>query len=393
MSIKPSENILDLFNDKPLVKCCAPMVRYSKLQFRNLVKLYDSDLVFTPMILADSFCKSSKARDNEFTTNALDLPLVTQFAANTTHDFVGASYLVAPFCDGVDLNCGCPQKWARDLCLGCEMLKNPQKIYELVRECRNRIVKTLTVSVKMRIQSSITDTVQILRQLEMCGVSFVTIHSRSVYDSVGPICEESLRAAVSNVRIPIIGNGGLVSLDNCLELQKRTGISGVMVANGILANPEIYSGSKVPSLGCIQNWLNICYNSTLTMADYNDVCDQTCNLTFEERSKNLTFQCFHHHLVFMLGKILTKSERRVFNNLKTFNSVLEFLENKFGLRPKLSDSKEEFLKTLKLNLDYSNRTCVYEELRPREEPTKGSTTYDYSHTNGKYFQEIFIEND
>lgn len=41
----------------------------SRLQFRSLVRKYNCDLCFTPMILADSFCLSDKARQNEFTTN------------------------------------------------------------------------------------------------------------------------------------------------------------------------------------------------------------------------------------------------------------------------------------------------------------------------------------
>lgn len=84
-----SVNILDLFSENKLVKICAPMVRYSKyvlnhnqyiilfiltqfasrLQFRSLVREYGCDLCYTPMILADSFCLSDKARNNEFTTN------------------------------------------------------------------------------------------------------------------------------------------------------------------------------------------------------------------------------------------------------------------------------------------------------------------------------------
>lgn len=67
------------------------------------------------MILADSFCRSAKARSNEFTTSfgllnknhttmfftvkiivLVDAPLITQFAANTAHDFVGAAHMVAP---------------------------------------------------------------------------------------------------------------------------------------------------------------------------------------------------------------------------------------------------------------------------------------------------------
>ena len=48
------------------------------------------------MILADSFAQSSKARDNEFSTNAKDKPLIVQFAANKVEDFVQVAEMVAP---------------------------------------------------------------------------------------------------------------------------------------------------------------------------------------------------------------------------------------------------------------------------------------------------------
>ena len=50
----------------------APMVRFSKLPFRHLVRSWGADIVFTPMIMANSFVASAKARDVEFTTNAYD---------------------------------------------------------------------------------------------------------------------------------------------------------------------------------------------------------------------------------------------------------------------------------------------------------------------------------
>jgi len=40
-----------------------------------------------------------------------DRPLVVQFAAHNAKDFADAAELVAPFADGVDLNCGCPQRY------------------------------------------------------------------------------------------------------------------------------------------------------------------------------------------------------------------------------------------------------------------------------------------
>lgn len=86
-------DILELFHEKDFVKICAPMVRYSKyveglqrlyrfpyvsylmsliffyrLPFRILARQYGCDLCYTPMIMADSFVQSAKARSNEFTT-------------------------------------------------------------------------------------------------------------------------------------------------------------------------------------------------------------------------------------------------------------------------------------------------------------------------------------
>ncbi|CZS91020.1 uncharacterized protein RCO7_14196 [Rhynchosporium graminicola] len=44
--------------------CAAPMVRYSKLAFRQTVANYGVDLTWTPMILAKEFNRSILARDS-----------------------------------------------------------------------------------------------------------------------------------------------------------------------------------------------------------------------------------------------------------------------------------------------------------------------------------------
>lgn len=104
------------------------------------------------MIVAADFVRSAKARDSEFTTNERELlhgaaglyqpwhimnvvnesfviaiplplsplcfafplsddrPLIVQFAAHDAQTLADAACVVAPFSDGVDLNCGCPQR-------------------------------------------------------------------------------------------------------------------------------------------------------------------------------------------------------------------------------------------------------------------------------------------
>uniref|UniRef100_A0A6P7H3U8 tRNA-dihydrouridine(20a/20b) synthase [NAD(P)+]-like n=1 Tax=Diabrotica virgifera virgifera TaxID=50390 RepID=A0A6P7H3U8_DIAVI len=395
-------DILDLFRDKKLVKICAPMVRYSKLQFRNLVKLYNCDLTFTPMILADSFCQSAKARSNEFTTNSLDTPVVVQFASNTVHDFVGAAYLASPHCNGVDLNCGCPQRWAREQELGCEMLKKPEFIYDMVRQCRNHVLKPFTVSVKMRLLYDEKQTVNICKQLEMCGVSFLTIHARTPYQNVGDINKDTLKLINDTCSLPVIANGGVTTLDDCYKLQEYTGCKGVMVANGILTNPTIFTGNLETTLDCIQNWLDICYNSTLTMDQYLKESNKPSQM-IQEKPYNLIYQCFHHHLVFMLERILPRKQKRYFNNLKTFKSALEFLDDYFHLKPRLFEL-EKYLQYTNFNIDYSGRELLYQNLKPDNLTTNEDfNLYNSENTDGQYFtsktnndtcdwSDIFLEN-
>lgn len=375
-------NVLDLFEKNKLVKVCAPMVRYSKLQYRNLVKSYNCDLTFTPMILADSFCQSEKARKNEFTTNLLDTPLISQFAANSVYDFVGAAHLSSPYCNGVDLNCGCPQRWAREQELGCAMLKKPEVVYDIVRQCRNRISKPFSVSVKMRLLNNIDETINFCKQLELCGVTFLSVHARTSNQVTGDIDKKSLKFIKENCNIPIIANGGLTCLEDCILLQTETNCDGFMVADGLLTNPTLFSGSTATTLNCIQNWLNICYNSTLTADRYKSKLKNP-KFVFEEKPHNLTFQCFHHHLVFMLQKILPRKDKVIFNNLRTFVDVLEFLERKFHVTPQLFEP-ERFFESMALDLNFLDRGEVYRDLKLLQEVREME---EEVYREGKYFKE------
>ena len=135
------------------VYMCAPMVRYSKLPFRKIVRKYGCHVAYTPMIMSESFVRSNKARDVDFTTDNTDKPLIVQFAANDPEYFGMASKLVAPFADGVDLNCGCPQRWAMADHYGAYLITKPQLVYDIVSSARRSC--DLPVSIKIRVHDDL----------------------------------------------------------------------------------------------------------------------------------------------------------------------------------------------------------------------------------------------
>jgi len=302
---------MELFEQGSPVLICAPMVRYSKLAFRLLVRLYGCHLTYTPMILADSFYRSEQARQGEFTTNSEDSPLIVQFAANDAHYFAGSAELVYRHCRGVDLNCGCPQRWAIKEGIGACLIDNPQFVSDVVKQTRARISDPdFSVSVKIRVHSDISKTVDLCRQVEAAGVSFITVHGRTrkqKSSEAEPVDLDAVRTVRESVRIPVVANGDVRSMEDVERTVEHTGCGGVMAARGILENPAMYAGYHSTPAQCIVDWVRL----ALTTGTH--------------------FTCFHHHLIYMVSSSLSRAERKCFNALTSTAAVLDYMRTNWDL--------------------------------------------------------------
>jgi len=303
---------MELFDRGTPVLICAPMVRYSKLAFRLLVKLYGCDLTFTPMILADSFYNSEQARFGEFTTHPADNPTIVQFAANQAHHFAGCAELVANHARGIDLNCGCPQRWAVKEGIGACLIDKPEFIADVVRQTRARISDTsFSVSVKIRVHSDIKKTVDLCRKVEAAGVSFLSVHGRTIKQKsteAEPVDLEAIKTIRQSVQLPIVANGDVFSLEGAQHTAEVTGAAGIMAARGLLENPAMYAGHSTTPASCVQDWVRLAL------------------------STGTHFTCFHHHLIYMLSSSLGKAERKAFNALTSTAAVLDYMQNQWDLQ-------------------------------------------------------------
>ena len=297
----------DLKDKDGVVKICAPMVRYSKLPFRLLVREYGCDLAFSPMIMAESFAVSQKARLNEFTTCKNDRPLVVQFAANEVSHFVESAKIVSNSCDGVDLNCGCPQGWALKEGIGACLIDKPDFISDLVRQTRNQTRDDLLVSIKIRIHSDYKKTIELCRQVEKAGVHYISVHGRTKSQRSSPVNLEAIKNIKQSVQVPVVANGDIKSLEDVKSVKEATNVDGVMAARGLLENPAFYAGYELTPKECVESWLRVAL----------DV--------------GTPFSCFHHHLSYMLEKSLPRPERKYLNSFNSTPAVIDYLEDRFGI--------------------------------------------------------------
>lgn len=260
------------------------------------------------MIMAESFHKSEKARNVELTTCAEDRPLIVQFAANNGVDLALASQLIYRWCDGVDLNCGCPQRWACRMGVGSCLIKKPELVRDMIRQTRSALSdNNFSVSVKIRLHNDIKRTVQFCQQMQEAGVSFITVHGRTAQQRHQPVSPSCFSTLAHAVRVPVVANGDVTSREQAETLARCTGARGVMAARGLLTNPAMFSGVTETPLQCVQRFVRICVES------------------------GASFSCMHHHLTYMLERSMPRALRRNFNMLNSPAAVLDFLREQLDV--------------------------------------------------------------
>lgn len=299
------KSILDIFDAARTagasVRFAAPMVRYSKLPFRLLVRRHGVDVAYTPMIMADSFHRSGIARDCEFQTCPEDRPLVMQFAASNAADFRRAAELVAPHVDGIDLNCGCPQSWAQQEQVGAYWMTGDWDVLADMLKQAREAAGGCPISTKIRILDDPRKIVEMARRLQAAGVSWITVHGRTKHQrSSEPVNYEIIRLVKENVRIPVVANGNVFTAEDAVELQHKTGVDGVMAARGLLENPVLFEGPMA--------W---------------PVVDEFLGLAIDY---GLPTALVHHHLSTMMTRLLPANRLRHFNALTSMSSLLDFLD-------------------------------------------------------------------
>jgi tRNA-dihydrouridine synthase 1 len=174
----------------------------------------------------------------------LDRPLFVQFCANDPADLLAAAQHVAPFCDAVDLNLGCPQGIARKGHYGAFL----QEDWDLIAAMINKLHMELDVPVtaKMRILETPEKTLSYAKRILEAGASVITVHGRR-REQKGHNTGLADWGAIRHLRenLPeetvIFANGNVLLHQDLEECLRATGADAVMSAEGNLHDPTIFA--------------------------------------------------------------------------------------------------------------------------------------------------------
>ncbi len=149
----------------------------------------------------------------------------------------------------IDLNCGCPSNTVTGNGAGSSLLKDPNLLYTIAKSMTDAV--NVPVTVKMR--SGYLDTSlfkENLKAAEESGIKFLTLHPRTKLDGYGPKAKwELIAEAKSLLKIPVVGNGDILTVRDAVNMLTQTGCDYLMIGRGSVANPFIFHQIKAHFAG------------------------------------------------------------------------------------------------------------------------------------------------
>ncbi len=144
----------------------------------------------------------------------------------------------------IDLNCGCPSNTVTGRGAGSSLLKDPNLLHQIAKA----MVAAVSIPVTAKLRSGFDDTSLFRENLlaaQESGIAFLTLHPRTKADGYGPPANWDLIAEAKSVlKIPVVGNGDILVVDDALKMLKHTQCDALMIGRGSIINPFIFHEIK-----------------------------------------------------------------------------------------------------------------------------------------------------
>src|SRR5262245_40589938 len=135
-----------------------------------------------------------------------------------------ARRLEASGADGIDLNMGCPVAKIVAKGQGAALMRDPLLAALIFRTMRKALRVPFTIKIRGGWDDHHLNAVDIARIAESEGIDAITVHPRTRSQQyTGQAPWDVIASVVAAVRVPVIGNGDVASVDDAQAMRRSTG--------------------------------------------------------------------------------------------------------------------------------------------------------------------------
>lgn len=219
----------------------APMAGISNSAYRTIIKDMGCGLIYAEMVSDKAIYYGNKKTIDLLYMTDYERPIAQQIFGSDKESFVySAKYIYETMKpDIIDINMGCPvPKVALRAQAGSALLKDPRKVYEIVRSVVKSVPIPVTVKIRSGWDQEHINAVEIAKEIERAGAKAIAVHGRTRSQGYsGKVDLEIIKKVKKNVSIPVIGNGDIKTAEDAKKMLEQTGCDAIMIGRGVLGNP------------------------------------------------------------------------------------------------------------------------------------------------------------
>lgn len=216
-----------------------PMAGVTDFAFRKICREFGLEMSYTEMVSSKGIYYKDKKTMSLLRIGMEEHPVGVQIFGSDPFFMAEAVKRVQEIVDYeiLDINMGCPTPKIVNNGDGSALLKDidqARKVLEAVKTVSHK-----PVTVKVRIGwNNIDGTIEFVKMLEDSGADAIAVHGRTREQMyTGKADWNTIKNIKSELKIPVIGNGDIYTLDDAIRRTKESSVDGIMIARGARGNP------------------------------------------------------------------------------------------------------------------------------------------------------------